>query len=152
MLCTMKTRLVRYYGKLRLLYADGTFEAADDSILKMLFVGYMGADRFGKGKAGRWDTEHKSMEDAPGKTLAWVDDEYRLIIIENVFVPLVQSVAEEDYVTVQEYAVAHGLCDSRVKVLCREGRLAGAVRKGNRWFIPRSSELPKDARFSGVEK
>lgn len=148
----MKTRLVRYYGKLRLLYADGTFESADDSILKMLFVGFMGADTFGRGKAGRWDTEHKSMEDVPGKTLAWVDDEYRLIIIENVFIPLVQSVVEEDYVTVQEYAVAHGLGDTRVKVLCREGRIPGAVRKGNRWFIPRSSELPKDARFSGVEK
>ena len=152
MLCNMKARLIRRYQKLYLLYPDGTFEDADNDLLKMLFVGFAGADKFGKGKAGRWNTKYDSMEEHPGKTLAWVDDENRLVIVENVFIPLVQTVVEEDYVTVQTYATEHGLSDTRVKVLCREGRLPGAVRKGSRWFIPRASELPPDARYAGIEK
>lgn len=148
----MKARLIRRYQKLYLLYIDGTFEEADNDLLRMLFVGFTGANRFGKGKAGRWDSKYGSVEEHPGKTVAWVDEDNRLVIVENVFIPLVQSVVEDDYVTVQVYAAEHGLCETRVKVLCREGRLSGAIRKGNRWFIPRASELPPDARFSGVEK
>lgn len=148
----MKVRLIRWHKKLYLLYPDGTFETADNGLLKMLFVGFAGADKFGSGKAGRWDTECDSMEAYHGKTIAWVDDNYRLVIVENVFIPLVQAVADADYITVQEYAAAHGLGDTRVKVLCREGRIPGAIKTGSRWFIPRSSETPPDARFSGVEK
>lgn len=148
----MKARLIRRNRKLFLLYLDGTIEEADNSILRMLFVGFSGADKFGRGKAGRWNTEYDSMEQHPGKTLAWVDDDNRLVIVENVFIPMIQSVIEEGYITVQEYAKQHGVSERRVKVWCTEGRLAGAVKKAGRWHIPRSAPRPADARYAGVEK
>ena len=92
------------------------------------------------------------MEDHPGKSLAWVDDDGQLIIAENVFISLLAAVVEDDYITVQEYAKINGRSEARIKALCTEGRIPGAMKKGNRWFIPRNSELPQDARYSGVEK
>lgn len=147
----MKARLVSYYRKLYLLCSDGTMEEADNEVLRKLFVGYGAVEHF-RGKDGRWDAKTKFMEDYPGRTIAWVDDDNKLIIIENVFIPLVQSVVEEDYVTVQEYAAEHNTCESRVKVLCRDNRLPGAMKKAGRWHIPRLAPIPPDARFSGVEK
>ena len=45
----MKARLIRYYGELRLLCADGTIAVATDSLLRRLFVGHAGAEKL-KGK------------------------------------------------------------------------------------------------------
>ena len=139
------------YRKLYLLCSDGTMEEANDEVLKMLFVGFGGAERF-HGKGGRWDTRCRTMEEHPGKSVVWVEDDGKLVIKENVFIPLVLSVTNEDYVTVQVYAAEHGIGDTRVKTLCREGRIPGAFKKAGSWFIPRLSPLPPDARYAGVEK
>lgn len=147
----MRARLVRYRKKMLLLCANGTYDIADNDVLKRLFVGYGGASHF-RGKDGRWDTTYETMEEHPGKSLVWVNDDGHLVVIENVFIPLMTAVVEDDYVTVQEYAKISGRSEARVKLLCAEGRLPGAIKKGNRWFIPRTSELPPDARFAGVEK
>lgn len=147
----MKARLVRYYKKMLLLCANGTYDVADNDVLKRLFVGFGGAAHF-RGKDGRWDTAYETMEEHPGKSLAWVDDEGHLTIAENVFFPLMAAVVEDEYITVQEYAKISGRSEARVKLLCAEGRIPGVMKKGNRWFIPRTSELPPDARFTGVEK
>lgn len=147
----MKARLIRHYGKMYLLCFDGTIEDADNDVLRMLFVGFSAARHF-HGRAGRWDAECTSMEEYPGKSLAWVDDKDHLVVAENVFVPLVEAVVEDDYVTVQEYASDSGRSEARIKILCKEGRIPGAVKKGSRWFIPRTAKLPQDARFSGIEK
>lgn len=147
----MKARLVRHYKKVFLLCANGTYDIADNDVLKRLFIGFGGASHF-RGKDGRWDTAYETMEEHPGKSLAWVDDEGRLTIAENVFFPLMAAVVEDEYITVQEYAKISGRSEARVKLLCAEGRIPGAMKKGNRWFIPRTAELPADARFSGVKK
>lgn len=105
-----------------------------------------------KGKDGRWSDSYNTMEEHPGKSLVWVTDDNALIIKENVFIPFVESVKEENYITVQEYAKLCGRSTARIKVLCSEGRLPGAIKKGKRWFIPHNTPFPEDARFSGVEK
>lgn len=147
----MKARLITRYRKLFLLCSDGTIEEADNEVLKKLFVGFSGAEHF-RGKDGRWDTKSATMDTYPGKTVAWVDDDGKLVIVENVFIPLVQSVVEEDYITVQEYAAEHSKSETLIKRLCREERIPGAVKKSGKWFIPRLSPLPPDARYAGVEK
>lgn len=147
----MKARLIRHYGKERLLCADGTIADVTDSLLRRLFIGHTGADML-KGKAGCWKDEYDAMEDHPGKSLVWVEDDGSLVIKENVFIPFVESVKEDDYVTAQEYAEHCGRSVARVKILCQEKRIPGAVKKGHRWFIPRNAPFPEDARCSGIEK
>ena len=147
----MKARLIRYYGKLHLLCADGTIADVTDNLLRRLFVGYVGADKL-RGKAGCWKDEYDKMEAHPGKSLVWVEDDSTLVIKENVFIPFVASVKEDDYVTAQEYAEHCGRCVARVKTLCQDGRIPGAIKKSGRWFIPRHAPFPDDARYSGTEK
>lgn len=147
----MKARLIRYRGKEQLLCSDGTIADATDSILRRLFVAHTAADMI-KGKAGTWTDKCDAMEDHRGKSLAWVEDDGTLVIKENVFIPLVASVKEDDYVTAQEYAEHCGRSVARVKMLCQEGRIPGAIKKSGRWFIPRNAPFPDDARYSGIEK
>ena len=147
----MKARLIRYYGKLHLLCADGTIADVTDNVLRRLFVGHAGADKL-TGKAGRWKADYSVMENHPGKSLVWVEDDGTLVIKENVFISFVESVKEEDYVTAQEYAEHCGRSVARVKTLCQDGRIPGAFKKSGRWFIPRQAPFPDDARYSGVEK
>ena len=147
----MKARIVQFRGKTLLLCADGSIAQASEGLLRRVFIGYAAAEAF-HGKDGRWDETCVLMEEYQGRSLAWIDDNGLLIIKENPFIPLVESVVDEDYVTVQVYAEEHGRGESLIKRLCRDGRIPGAVRKGNRWFIPRNAPYPEDARFSGVEK
>lgn len=122
-----------------------------DNLLRRLFVGHAGADKF-TGKAGCWKDKYEKMEYHPGKSLAWVEDDNTLVIKENVFIPFVASVKEKDYITAQEYAEHCGRSVARIKLLCKDGRIPGAIKQSGRWFIPRYAPLPGDARCSGVEK
>lgn len=40
------------------------------------------------------------------------------------------------YLTLAEAAVQLGLSDSRVRLLCKQGRIAGAVKLGRAWLLP----------------
>ena len=39
-----------------------------------------------------------------------------------------------------------GISQSRVAILCKEGRVAGAELIGNRWFLPVDATKPEDPR------
>lgn len=49
-----------------------------------------------------------------------------------------------DYLTSIETAEKWGISRRRVTVLCNEGRVKGAVLKGNTWLIPDKAEKPKE--------
>ncbi len=147
----MKARLIRKKGKLYLLLPDGTTANATEGILKQLFVSFANVDTI-KGKDGRWDNENLKMEDVKGKELAWVDDNNILCIKENPFTSFIQTIVDDEYITLHEYAEMHGKNDNRIKALCREGRISGAQKKAGKWFIPKHAPYPQDARYSGVEK
>lgn len=147
----LKARLIKYRRNMHLLCADGTIADVTDNLLRRLFVGCAGADRI-TGKAGRWNDKYSAMEYHPGTSVVWVEDDGTLVIKENVFIPFVASVKEEDYITAQEYAQQCGRSVARVKFLCQEKRIPGAFKQGSRWFIPRNAPFPSDARCSGVEK
>lgn len=51
-----------------------------------------------------------------------------------------------DYITAQEAADLWGISRRRVQILCVDGRIAGAVKKGNLWLLPNDSVKPNDMR------
>jgi hypothetical protein len=52
-----------------------------------------------------------------------------------------------DTMTVKESAILWGITERRVTVLCKEGRIEGACKKGHRWVIPADAEKPIDSRI-----
>ena len=51
-----------------------------------------------------------------------------------------------DYLTVKELGEKWGITSRMVTVYCKEGRLPGAVKKGNLWLIPIDVDKPEDNR------
>lgn len=51
-----------------------------------------------------------------------------------------------EYLTTAEVAEKWGITRRRVTVLCDEGRIDGAVKKGSMWLIPQKVEKPIDGR------
>lgn len=57
-----------------------------------------------------------------------------------------------EYFTTAEIAEKWGVSRRRVTVLCDDGRVAGAVKKGKMWLIPENVQKPVDrrsVRYSG---
>ena len=52
-----------------------------------------------------------------------------------------------NYITAKQAAEQWGISDRRVRVLCAEGKIAGAVKDGKSYKIPADAEKPVDARF-----
>lgn len=57
-----------------------------------------------------------------------------------------------DYISVQQAADQWGISNRRIQKLCEENRIAGAVRFGRAWAIPKDAEKPADARKNSVAK
>ncbi len=51
-----------------------------------------------------------------------------------------------EYLTTNEAAEKWEITRRRVNVLCDEGRIDGAIKKGKIWLIPESSLKPNDGR------
>lgn len=54
-----------------------------------------------------------------------------------------------EYLTTVEMAEKWNITSRRIGVLCSEGRIDGAIKKGKTWLIPADAEKPIDARFRG---
>lgn len=56
-------------------------------------------------------------------------------------------------ITTKEAAALWGISERRVSILCREGRIDGAIKQGRAWWIPADAEKPMDNRVkSGMYK
>lgn len=51
-----------------------------------------------------------------------------------------------ELLTTTEIAGKWNVSRRRVTTLCREGRIEGAILKGNTWLIPEDAKKPKDPR------
>lgn len=51
------------------------------------------------------------------------------------------------YLTTKEIAQKWGVSVTWVTILCKQGRIEGTVRKGNRWYIPENAQKPEDKRL-----
>lgn len=55
------------------------------------------------------------------------------------------------FMTVKQAAEKWGISERRVRVLCAEGKIAGAYQKGRGWSIPIDAEKPSDGRYKSRE-
>ena len=55
------------------------------------------------------------------------------------------------YITVKEAAERWNISERRVRTLCENGRIPGALREGGRWRIPTDAEKPADGRVRPKE-
>lgn len=51
-----------------------------------------------------------------------------------------------EYLTTAEMSKIWGISPRRIAVLCEEGRVEGAIKKGKTWLIPENVIKPMDAR------
>lgn len=144
-------------GEILVLYNDGRYGKASISTLREIFEGIETVEDM-VGETDGWELDYTEMEDYPGKTRAYIDDDLVLhIYTPNVFAPVVEKVSsakkakaqsgEAKYLTISEYAEIVKKSPPRIRVLCSEGRFPGAVRKGKVWLIPEGTPFPDDKRF-----
>ena len=53
-----------------------------------------------------------------------------------------------DYLTSAEQAKEWNVSQRWVSILCKEGRIPGAILRGHTWFIPKGAKKPDDPRKS----
>ena len=51
------------------------------------------------------------------------------------------------YITVKEAAEKWNISDRRIRILCSEGKIAGAFQEGRGWKIPQEAAKPADSRY-----
>lgn len=54
-----------------------------------------------------------------------------------------------EYLSVKETAQKWNVSVRRIQALCKQGRIEGAMKVGNAYIIPNSSEKPEDKRKKG---
>ena len=52
-----------------------------------------------------------------------------------------------DYLTVKETGEKWGISGRMVTYYCEDGRIKGAVKKGNLWLVPAKADKPNDGRY-----
>lgn len=52
-----------------------------------------------------------------------------------------------EYLTTVEMSEKWNITSRRIGVLCSEGRIGGAIKKGKTWLIPSDAVKPDDARY-----
>lgn len=52
-----------------------------------------------------------------------------------------------EYLTTVEMSERWNITSRRIGVLCAEGRIDGAIKKGKTWLIPSDAIKPADGRF-----
>lgn len=57
-----------------------------------------------------------------------------------------------EYLTTVEMSEIWNITSRRIGVLCSEGRVEGAIKKGKTWLIPANAKKPADARYKNEKK
>lgn len=57
-----------------------------------------------------------------------------------------------EYLTTVEMSEKWNITSRRIGVLCSEGRIDGAIKKGKTWLIPYDTQKPADARYKKNSK
>lgn len=52
-----------------------------------------------------------------------------------------------EYLTTSELSKIWNISSRRIGILCTEGRIEGAIKKGKMWLIPGNVQKPADARY-----
>ncbi len=57
-----------------------------------------------------------------------------------------------EYLTTVEMSEIWNITSRRIGVLCSEGRVEGAIKKGKTWLIPANTKKPADARYKNAKQ
>lgn len=57
-----------------------------------------------------------------------------------------------EYLTTTEMSKLWNLSSRRIGVLCVEGRIDGAIKKGKMWLLPADATRPADARYKANKR
>ena len=57
-----------------------------------------------------------------------------------------------EYLTTVELSERWNITSRRIGVLCAEGRIEGAIKKGKTWLIPSDAIKPADGRYKKNQK
>ncbi len=57
-----------------------------------------------------------------------------------------------ELLTTVEMSEKWNITSRRIGVLCAEGRIEGAIKKGKTWLLPADAQKPEDARFKKNQK
>ena len=57
-----------------------------------------------------------------------------------------------EYLTSVEMSEKWGITSRRISLLCANGRIEGAIKKGKTWLIPEKAVKPSDARLKKTWK
>ena len=134
----MKLRVVLEKKEKYILCPNGSKMKMNQSVLFYLLKNFSRPSSF-KGEDGYWASHISNMEDAPGKTIAFVDDNYRLISLNS---SLYEDLVEK-YISATDYAEMHGKSRALIKRLCSEGRIEGGYKTSSGWFIPEDAPYPE---------
>lgn len=52
-----------------------------------------------------------------------------------------------DYISIKQLSEKWGISTRRIQILCRDGRVPGAMRIANTWAVPADAAKPKDERI-----
>ena len=140
----MKARLLQDNGELKLLICTGRIvtiaqEDAYEFLLNFDKTSYYAG-------RGKWDYEDVTMENFQGDTIAIVDDEGALHVLDAGKYREIIQPGPTKLLTVTEYAEKHGKQVSIIRRFCRDNRIPGAINRGNAWFIPEDAPYPPDGR------
>ena len=70
-----------------------------------------------------------------------------IIMIYYLFFYDINGVLIMEYLTTVEMSAIWNITSRRIGVLCAEGRVHGAVKKGKTWLIPSGAVKPADGRY-----
>lgn len=136
----MKLRLVLKNRNLYLYCGDGSIIEADNEVLWDLLTKFNSPCDF-VGGTRYWNKTTSEMENAKGTTLAYVNDDYELVICDKDAFSDLKNTA--DYISPSEYAELHGKSHSLIKRLCEENRISGAKKIRSCWLIPQNAPYPE---------
>lgn len=136
----MKARLLRSNGSLQLLLCTGVIKMISVAEAKEFILSYYEPAHYDG--AGEWDDDLVSMEAYTGNTIAQINDDGTMLVIDGETFGEIVSTEGVKFLTVPEYAALHGKKTAIVRRFCLQGRLQGAVQKGSRWLIPEDTPYP----------
>ncbi len=126
--------------KEKLLYCpNGSIIRCTKEDLKKLLTSFVKPSLF-KGTDGYWNKTNANITDAAGRTIAFVDESYKLIVLDpKAFESIIDNAK---YISATEYAAKHNRGVAIIKRLCAEGRILGAYKTSSGWLIPENAEYP----------
>ena len=136
----MILRVISVKKEIKVCCSNGSVLTADENVLRKILTGFDKANNI-KGNDGYWDVSCTNMKDVQGQTLAYVEDDFTLVVSDkNLFKSIVTP---SEFITVSEFAEKFNKKDAIVRRMCTEGRIPGIEKHGETWLIPADAEYPK---------